>query len=70
LATITSVSASFAPSSAAAAKPSADEIRDFVKDQVAAYKYPRRIWFGEQLPMGPTGKVLKREILVPEAAPN
>ncbi len=40
---------------------SADELRDFVKDQIAAYKYPRIIRFGE-IPKGPTGKILKREI--------
>jgi long-chain acyl-CoA synthetase len=44
----------------------AEELRDFVKDQVAAYKYPRRIWFPDELPKGPTGKILKREIEVPE----
>src|SRR3954466_9047525 len=42
-----------------------DELRDFVKDQVAAYKYPRKIWFTDELPKGPTGKILKREIEVP-----
>jgi long-chain acyl-CoA synthetase len=44
---------------------SADELRGFVKDQVAAYKYPRRIWFVDELPKGPTGKILKREIEPP-----
>ena len=44
---------------------SADELRSFVKDQVAAYKYPRRIWFVDDLPKGPTGKILKREIEPP-----
>jgi long-chain acyl-CoA synthetase len=34
---------------------------------VAAYKYPRHIWFTDELPKGPTGKILKREITVPEA---
>src|SRR3954467_7773772 len=43
----------------------ADELQAFVKDQVAAYKYPRRIWFVDELPKGPTGKILKREIEVP-----
>ena len=38
----------------------------YVKDQVAAYKYPRQIWFVDELPKGPTGKILKREIEVPE----
>ncbi len=43
------------------AEVSAEELRDFVSDQIAAYKYPRLIRFGE-LPKGPTGKILKREI--------
>jgi long-chain acyl-CoA synthetase len=47
------------------AEVSADELQAFVKDQVAAYKYPRRIWFVDELPKGPTGKILKREIEVP-----
>ena len=38
------------------------QIQEYVKDQVAAYKYPRRVWFLDELPKGPTGKVLKREI--------
>lgn len=45
---------------------SEDELRAHVKDQVAGYKYPRRIWFVDELPKGPTGKILKREIEVPE----
>jgi long-chain acyl-CoA synthetase len=44
----------------------ADEIKAYVKEQVAAYKYPRKIWFEDELPKGPTGKILKREIEVPE----
>jgi long-chain acyl-CoA synthetase len=47
------------------AEATADELRDFVKEQVAAYKYPRYIWFVEELPKGPTGKILKREITPP-----
>src|SRR5919197_2825326 len=35
-----------------------EDIRLFVKDRVAAYKYPRRIWFLDELPKGPTGKIL------------
>jgi long-chain acyl-CoA synthetase len=42
---------------------SADELRDFVKDQIAAYKYPRLVWFVEELPKTATGKILKREVL-------
>src|SRR3954454_6229293 len=45
----------------------ADEIRAFVKERVAAYKYPRKIWFADDLPKGPTGKILKREIKIPES---
>ena len=43
----------------------ASELRDFVKEHVAAYKYPRQIWFVDELPKGPTGKILKREIEPP-----
>ena len=39
----------------------------YVKAQVAAYKYPRRVWLVDALPKGPTGKILKREIAVPDA---
>jgi long-chain acyl-CoA synthetase len=44
----------------------ADELRDYVKARVAAYKYPRLVWVVDALPKGPTGKILKREIRVPE----
>ncbi len=40
-------------------------LRGFVREQIAAYKYPRHVWFVDALPLGPTGKVLKREIPVP-----
>ena len=43
----------------------ADAIMAHVKERVAAYKYPRHIWFTDELPKGPTGKILKREIVVP-----
>jgi len=42
-----------------------DELRDYVKARVAAYKYPRQIWLVDELPKGPTGKVQKRDITVP-----
>jgi long-chain acyl-CoA synthetase len=41
------------------------ELRAFVKDRVAAYKYPRHVWLVDELPKGPTGKILKRQIDVP-----
>ena len=40
----------------------ADEIREWVKERVAAYKYPRYVRVVDALPKGPTGKLLKREI--------
>ncbi len=47
------------------AELSEDEMRDWVKEQIAAYKYPRVVRFGE-LPKGPTGKILKRSIVIEE----
>ncbi|MBS1674351.1 MAG: AMP-binding protein, partial [Actinobacteria bacterium] len=57
---------------AVAVKPgstvSPEEIRDFIKARVAPYKYPRHVWFVPALPKGPTGKLLKRAIEIPETA--
>jgi long-chain acyl-CoA synthetase len=54
---------------AVALKPDADvdesDVREFVKSQVAAYKYPRHVWFVDELPKGATGKILKRAIELP-----
>src|SRR3712207_7090382 len=47
---------------------SAEELQAYVKGEVAAYKYPRRIWFVDALPKTATGKILKREIEVPQPA--
>jgi long-chain acyl-CoA synthetase len=44
-----------------------EEISAYVKDRIAAYKYPRLVWFLDELPKGPTGKILKREIETPAA---
>jgi len=46
---------------------SAEEASAYVKDRIAAYKYPRLVWFVDDLPKGPTGKILKREIEPPAA---
>jgi long-chain acyl-CoA synthetase len=48
----------------------ADELREYVKEQVASYKYPRHLWFVDELPKGPTGKILKREIEAPSEVSN
>jgi long-chain acyl-CoA synthetase len=42
-----------------------EEIRDFVKERLAAYKYPRTVWLLDELPKGPTGKILRREVKAP-----
>jgi fatty-acyl-CoA synthase len=41
---------------------SSEDLRDFVRDNLARYKVPREITFVEELPRNPTGKVLKREL--------
>ncbi|MGH2942651.1 MAG: long-chain-fatty-acid--CoA ligase [Solirubrobacteraceae bacterium] len=51
------------------ASATAAELRAFVKEQVAAYKYPRHVWLVDELPKGPTGKILKRQIELPAEAP-
>jgi long-chain acyl-CoA synthetase len=45
-----------------------EEVSAYVKERIAAYKYPRLVWFIDDLPKGPTGKILKREIDVPAQA--
>ncbi|MFH8631495.1 long-chain fatty acid--CoA ligase [Streptomyces lydicus] len=47
------------------AQATAEELREFVKSRVAAYMYPRRVWITEALPKGPTGKIIKREVVPP-----
>ncbi|MEY9964253.1 long-chain acyl-CoA synthetase [Streptacidiphilus sp. MAP12-16] len=50
------------------AQATTDQIREYVKERVAAYKYPRIVTFVDQLPKGATGKILKREIVVEQPA--
>lgn len=49
------------------AKATEEELRDFVKARVAAYKYPRHVQILAALPKGATGKILKREITLSSA---
>jgi long-chain acyl-CoA synthetase len=42
-----------------------EELRAFVRERVAAYKYPRHVWLVAELPTGPTGKILHREVQSP-----
>jgi long-chain acyl-CoA synthetase len=54
---------------AVALKPgTAARARAFVTQRVAAYTYARHVWFVDDLPKGPTGRILKREIRPPGAA--
>jgi fatty-acyl-CoA synthase len=41
---------------------SEDEVREFVKENLARYKVPRDVNFLDELPRNPTGKVLKRRL--------
>jgi long-chain acyl-CoA synthetase len=43
-----------------------EELRAWVRERVAPYKYPRQVWSVGELPKGPTGKILKREIAIPK----
>ena len=40
-----------------------DEIKSYVKENLANYKVPREVVFVDELPRNATGKVLKRELL-------
>jgi fatty-acyl-CoA synthase len=46
----------------------ADELKDYVKRNLARYKVPREIVFLDELPRNATGKVLKRELKQLDAA--
>jgi long-chain acyl-CoA synthetase len=39
-----------------------EALEAWARERVAAYKYPRRVVFVDELPKGPTGKILKRAI--------
>ncbi|MFF3615359.1 hypothetical protein [Streptomyces sp. NPDC002580] len=49
------------------ARANMEELRDFVRNRVAGYKYPREVRLVDALPKGLTGKILKRQIDTPEA---
>jgi long-chain acyl-CoA synthetase len=40
-----------------------EEILAWAKGQLAGHKYPRRLEFVDTFPLGPSGKVLKRELV-------
>ena len=41
---------------------SEDQVKAYVKENLANYKTPREVVFIDELPRNPTGKVLKREL--------
>jgi long-chain acyl-CoA synthetase len=42
-----------------------DELREHVRERIAEFKCPRRVWFAAALPRSRTGKLLKRAIVIP-----
>jgi fatty-acyl-CoA synthase len=52
----------------AGASPSEDDVREFVKEHLARFKVPRDVFFLEELPRNPAGKVLKRHLREMHAA--
>jgi acyl-CoA synthetase (AMP-forming)/AMP-acid ligase II len=47
---------------AAESRPSEDDLKDWVRQNLARYKVPREIVFLDELPRNATGKILKREL--------
>jgi long-chain acyl-CoA synthetase len=43
----------------------AGELREFMRERVARWKYPRHVWTVAELPRGFTGKLLRREVVPP-----
>jgi fatty-acyl-CoA synthase len=46
----------------------AEELQEHVRQTLADFKRPRRVYFVESLPRNPTGKILKRELKLKAAA--
>jgi Acyl-CoA synthetases (AMP-forming)/AMP-acid ligases II len=44
-------------------KVTAQEVIEFCKSRLADYKWPKSIRFVKEIPKGPTGKLLKRELV-------
>jgi len=50
----------------AADGPTEDDLKDWVKENLARFKVPREIVFLDELPRNATGKILKRELAEPD----
>ena len=49
--------------------PTAQDIRVFVRSRLAPYKTPRDVYFVDDMPRSPTGKILKRALRIPPSGP-
>jgi len=49
-------------------KVSSEDVTRFCKERLAAYKAPKLVEFREELPKTPVGKILRRQLRVPQAA--
>ena len=45
-----------------AAKPTPNDLRNFVRERIAPYKTPREVYILQELPRNATGKVQKRDL--------
>jgi fatty-acyl-CoA synthase len=52
---------------AAGEAPGEEELKGYVKENLARYKVPREVVFVDELPRNATGKVLKRELAAIDA---
>ncbi len=50
-------------------KPTAQDIRIFLRQRLAPYKTPRDVYFIEEMPRLPTGKIIKRALSIPQPSP-
>jgi long-chain acyl-CoA synthetase len=49
---------------------SPDDLREYARERVAAYQYPRTVVVVDELPKGAAGKILKRAIELPVLSPG
>ncbi len=49
-----------------AKKVNEQDLRNFARQHLAGYKVPKRVHIAEDLPRGPTGKILKRKLAEPD----
>jgi acyl-coenzyme A synthetase/AMP-(fatty) acid ligase len=45
-----------------AARPTAEELREYVAEGIAAYKVPEQIHLVDQLPLNPVGKLDRKQL--------